>query len=234
MDVRWFGDAFHLFEATYETDLDFAMAVLREETHVDNNEEKKRRTRVGTYFGMRDSRKYSYWNCCTLKIFVAILTLILWQTGSQCRTERTGVRRQNQGIWATTWARVFYTSWMRVRFETDVPARRELQKSSREPNIAAAIVLEAPIARDARMWHNARLWREWTLTRILIISEKGNYIEHRMISILFYFILKCSRIVSVWGPLWTASPNPGYCSELGFISTITDIFWKTSVLATSK
>ena len=39
----------------------------------------------------------------------------------------------------------------RVRFETDVPARRELQKSSREPTIAAAMVFEASIVREVRM-----------------------------------------------------------------------------------
>ena len=36
-------------------------------------------------------------------------------------------------------------------FETDVPARRELQKSSREPTIAAAMVFEASIVREVRM-----------------------------------------------------------------------------------
>ena len=35
----------------------------------------------------------------TLKVIVAILKLILWQTGSQCRSERTGVMRQNRGFW---------------------------------------------------------------------------------------------------------------------------------------
>ena len=35
--------------------------------------------------------------------------------------------------------------------KTDVPARRELQKSSREPTIAAATVLEASVVREARM-----------------------------------------------------------------------------------
>ena len=40
---------------------------------------------------------------------------------------------------------------MRARFEMDVPARRELQKSSQEPTIAAAIVLEASVVREARM-----------------------------------------------------------------------------------
>ena len=58
---------------------------------------------------------------------VAILKLILWRTGSQCKSERTGVMWQNRGFCATTRARVFWTRWRRVRFEMDVPARRELQ-----------------------------------------------------------------------------------------------------------
>ena len=35
--------------------------------------------------------------------------------------------------------------------KADVPARRELQKSSLEPTIAAAMVLEASIVREVRM-----------------------------------------------------------------------------------
>ena len=82
---------------------------------------------------------------------VAILKLILWRTGSQCKSESTGVMWQNRGFCATTRARVFWTRRRRVRFETDVPARRELQKSSREPTIAAAMVLEASVVREVRM-----------------------------------------------------------------------------------
>ena len=72
----------------------------------------------GTYFGMRDARFIGCWNCSFLRVTVAILKLIPWQTGSQCRSERTGVIRQNQGFWATTRARIFWTSWRRVGFET--------------------------------------------------------------------------------------------------------------------
>ena len=39
----------------------------------------------------------------------------------------------------------------KVRLKTNVPARRELQKSSREPTIAAAMVLEASVVREARL-----------------------------------------------------------------------------------
>ena len=62
-------------------------------------------------------------------------------------------------FFATTRARVFWTRWRRARLETDVPARRELQKSSREPTIAAAMVLDASVVREARMWRSARIWK---------------------------------------------------------------------------
>ena len=64
---------------------------------------------------------------------------------------------QNRGFCATTRAILFWTRWRRVRFETDVAARRELPKSSREPNIAGAMVLEASVVREARMWRRARM-----------------------------------------------------------------------------
>ena len=78
--------------------------------------------------------------------------------GSQCNSDRTGVMWSKPDCWATTRARVFWTSWRRARLETDVPARRELQ-SSREPTIADAIVLAASIVREDRMWRNARMWK---------------------------------------------------------------------------
>ena len=58
------------------------------------------------------------WNCSTLIVMAAILKPILWRTGSQHRSERTFVMRHNRGLWATTRARVLWTSWRRVRFET--------------------------------------------------------------------------------------------------------------------
>ena len=92
-------------------------------------------------------------------ITVAIFELIMCRTGSQCKSERTGAMWQNRAFCATTRARVFWTSWRRVRFETDMPARRELPKSSREPTIAAAMVSEASVVREARMWRSARIWK---------------------------------------------------------------------------
>ena len=83
----------------------------------------------------------------------------LWWTGSQCKSEKTGLMWQNWGFCTTTRVRVFWTRWRQVRFETDVPARGELQKSSRESTIAAAMVLEASAVREARMWHRARIWK---------------------------------------------------------------------------
>ena len=43
------------------------------------------------------------------KVTVAILKLILWRTGSQCKSERTGVMWQNRGFCATSRARVLDT-----------------------------------------------------------------------------------------------------------------------------
>ena len=155
MNDRWFGSAIQIPEATDENDLEAAMVVLRGGTCTDKDKE-ERSARVGTYRGMRHAR---CGNCSTLKVTVAILKLVLWRTGSQCKSERTGVMWQNRGFCATTRSRVFWTSWRRVRFETDVPARRELQKSSREPTIAASMILETSGVREARMWRSARIWK---------------------------------------------------------------------------
>ena len=59
------------------------MAVFRLVSHSDNEEE-DRNDRVGTYRGMRAEREDGCWNCRTLKVIVAILKFILWQTGNQC------------------------------------------------------------------------------------------------------------------------------------------------------
>ena len=55
MDDRGFGNAFQIFEATDENDLEAAMVVLRVGTHIDKDEE-ERSARAGTYLGMRDER----------------------------------------------------------------------------------------------------------------------------------------------------------------------------------
>ena len=55
MGDRWFGNAFQIFEATDENDLEAAMVVLREGTHIERHEE-ERSGRAGTYLGMRDER----------------------------------------------------------------------------------------------------------------------------------------------------------------------------------
>ena len=41
MDDRWFGNAFQMFEATDENDLEIAMVVLRGGTHIDKDEEEQ-------------------------------------------------------------------------------------------------------------------------------------------------------------------------------------------------
>ena len=55
MKDRWFGNAFQIFEATDENDLEAAMVVLRERTHIERHEE-ERSARAGTFLGMRDER----------------------------------------------------------------------------------------------------------------------------------------------------------------------------------
>ena len=55
MEDRWFGNAFQIFEATDENDLEVAMVVLRGGTHIDKAEE-ERIGRACTYLGMRDER----------------------------------------------------------------------------------------------------------------------------------------------------------------------------------
>ena len=55
MDDRWFGNAFHKFEATDENDLEVAMMVLRGGTYIDKDDE-ERSARAGTYRGKRDAR----------------------------------------------------------------------------------------------------------------------------------------------------------------------------------
>ena len=54
MDKRRLGNAFQMFEAIDENDLEIAMVVLRGGTHIDNDEE--RSAHVGTYREMRDAR----------------------------------------------------------------------------------------------------------------------------------------------------------------------------------
>ena len=55
MDERWHGNLFQVSEVTDENDLDLAIAVFREGTHIDKEEE-DRSNRVGTYRGTRAAR----------------------------------------------------------------------------------------------------------------------------------------------------------------------------------
>ena len=112
--------------ATDENDLDFAIADFLVGTHIDTEEE-DRSDLVGTYRGIRAARQDGCWNCRTLNAIVATLKSILWRTGSQFKSERMGVMWQKRDFSVTTRASVFCTSWRRARFETDVPARMELQ-----------------------------------------------------------------------------------------------------------
>ena len=58
---------------------------------------------------------------------------------------------QNRGFWATNRARVFGQAEGESDFKQMCQLGEELQKSSREPTIAAAIVLEVSVVREDRM-----------------------------------------------------------------------------------
>ena len=55
MDERWLGSEFQIFGVTDENDLEVAVEVLREGTHIDKDEE-DRSDRTGTYHGMSTAR----------------------------------------------------------------------------------------------------------------------------------------------------------------------------------
>ena len=50
MEERWLGSVFRIFDATDENDLEVAMKVLRNGTHIDKDEDQSDRT--GAYHGM--------------------------------------------------------------------------------------------------------------------------------------------------------------------------------------
>ena len=55
MDDIWFDNAFQIFEATDENDLEAAMVVLRRGTHIEKDEE-ERSAGAGKYLRMRYER----------------------------------------------------------------------------------------------------------------------------------------------------------------------------------
>ena len=55
MEDRWFDNAFQIFEATDESDLEAAMLFFRGGTHIEKDEE-ERSARASTYLRMRDER----------------------------------------------------------------------------------------------------------------------------------------------------------------------------------
>ena len=118
----------------------------------------------------------------------------MWRTGSECKSERTGVMWQNRGFCATTRARVFWTRWRRDRFEMDVPARRELQYSSWEPTIAAAVVLEASVEREALMWRRARIWKNRPYMFQTLAYQRHFWVEVN--TQIFNWCLKLNRRAS--------------------------------------
>ena len=55
MEDRWVGNAFQVFGAINENDLEAAMVGLRRGAHIEKDEE-ERSASDGTYLGMRDGR----------------------------------------------------------------------------------------------------------------------------------------------------------------------------------
>ena len=122
----WVGSLFQTWDAVDEKDFEVAIDVFLNGADM-VIEEEDRSDREGVYLGRIWARYKGCWWCSTLKAVVAILKLIRWHTGSQCRPARTGVMWQYRDFCATTRARVFWTNWRRARFDAEVPARRELQ-----------------------------------------------------------------------------------------------------------
>ena len=126
MDERWPESSFQTLEATDENDLDFAIPVFRVETHNDNEEE-DRSDRVDTYRGIRGGEigwllelENLESNSSNLEIYS-----VANRKPMQLRENWCDVAKRNFSV--TTRASVFWTSYMRARFETDVPEGRELQ-----------------------------------------------------------------------------------------------------------
>ena len=132
MDDRLFGNAFQIFEATVEKWFGGCYEWFYvEKKHIEKDEE-ERSARGGTYLGWEMKDRMAAEIGALLEVTVAILNLIFWRTGSQCKSKRTGVIWQNRGFCATTRARAFWISWRRVGFETDVSAIETIKTVMRE------------------------------------------------------------------------------------------------------
>ena len=86
----WVGSLFQTWDAVDEKDFEVAIDVFLKGADM-VIEEEDRSDREGVYLGRIWARYKGCWWCSTLKAVVAILKLIRWRTGSQCRPARTGV-----------------------------------------------------------------------------------------------------------------------------------------------
>ena len=100
------GSLFQTWDAVDEKDFEVAIDVFLNGADM-VMEEEDRSDCEGVYLGRICARYKGCWWCSTLKAVVAILKLIRWRTGSQCRPARTGVMWQSRDLCATTRARAF-------------------------------------------------------------------------------------------------------------------------------
>ena len=107
--------------------LDFAIPVFRVRTHSDNEEKDRSSDRVGTCRGIKSCEIGWLLELENLESDSSNLEIYSVANRKQCNSERTGVMWQKRDFSVTTRASLFWTSCRRARFETDVPARRELQ-----------------------------------------------------------------------------------------------------------
>ena len=95
------GSLFQTRDAVDEKDFEVAIDVFLNGADM-VIEEEDRSYREGVYLGRILASYKGCWWCSTLKAAVAILKLIRWRTGSQCRPARTGVMWQYRDFCATT------------------------------------------------------------------------------------------------------------------------------------
>ena len=86
-EETWVGSLFQTWDAMDEKDFEVAIDVFLNGADM-VIEKEDRSDQEGVYLGRIWARYKSCWWCSTLKAVVAILKLIRWRTGSQCRPTR--------------------------------------------------------------------------------------------------------------------------------------------------
>ena len=114
MAERWHSSLFKISEAMEEKDLDFAMVVFREGTHIDEEEDWSDQS---SWHIPWDKGGEIGWvlKLLNLESDSSNPETILRRTRSQSRLERMGVMQQKWDCWVTTRAIVFWTSCRRAR-----------------------------------------------------------------------------------------------------------------------